>query len=78
MANIQITVTDQAGTVVYNETHASRYSVASLIRKVRTQVAMRLRVPADSLTAEGFEIGNPANAARVAGATWIEAPSASE
>lgn len=78
MANIQITVTDQAGTVHYSNVHATRYTVSSMIRKVRTQVANSLRVPADSLKAEGFEIGNAANAARVAGPTWVEAPSASE
>ena len=78
MANISITVTDKAGTVHYSNIHASRYSVASLIRKVRTQVAMQLRVPADSLMAEGFEVGNAANSARVAGPTWVEAPSAGE
>lgn len=78
MANIQITITDQAGTVHYSNVHASRYTVASLIRQTRTRVAMRLRMPADSLKAEGFEIGNAANNARVAGPTWVEAPSAGE
>jgi hypothetical protein len=78
MANIQIIVTDQAGTVVYNKTHATRYSVSSMIRKVRTAVANAARIPADRFTAEGYEIANPANAARVVGATWVEAPSASE
>ncbi len=78
MANISITVTDKAGNVRYSNVHASRYSVASLIRSVRTKVAMQLRVPADSLMAEGFEVGNAANSARVAGPTWVEAPSAGE
>jgi hypothetical protein len=78
MANISITVTDEAGIVRYDNVHATRYTIASMIRKVRTQVAMGLRVPADSLKAEGFEIGNAANNARVAGPTWVEAPSASE
>ena len=77
MANISITVTDKAGTVHYANVHATRFTVSSMIRKVRTQVAMQLRVPADSLMAEGFEIGNAANSARVAGPTWVEAPSAS-
>lgn len=77
MANIAIIVTRANGTVAHSATHASRYSVSSLIRKVRTAVAANEGVKADTMTAEGYEIGNAANCARVAGATWIEvAPAA--
>ncbi len=76
MALIQITVTDNTGTVVYNETHSSRYSVSSLTSQVRTKVSYKLRVDVETLAAEGFEIGNAANSAHITGSAWVQGASA--